>query len=717
MKKALSFLLILVFFLSTYLFAGLLEEYKFDTLLYKDRSAVAFNFSDYEEDANELLQQAAREYNVSISKYVFIDPETARIFTTDVTLNNRINLLEGIFPEQGSKQFITTEETSNNSSGYFQSGNRNVSLDVYHLESQRQAAASGIYYLEGDRTESIMQVIAYMESNGVFAEVMELHISPVVIEEPLAFSLTPLAIFLTALGIVAFYFMNRSGEIILLKVNGYSYRKVVFTYAKKLAPALLIAAVIGYSLFNAASFLVNGYVTNFLSLLGYYLILFAIVVSMILLFSSLLLVFFYFFVNNYQALKGKKPYSALMAISFVLKTGFLLAVLFSLAQLNSTHSSLKEYQNNLQIWDQTENLYRTNLMSTGSVSLETEYEQNQNLKNVYSDLNERLNGFIMDASNYELMGDGRYLYEANTEGERTETNPSGKTITINENYLNYNPIEAVEGTVENQFIDEEKTLNLLVPQSLERYEEEIKDNFQNYFYFQAVEVENIYNEARNSEENTTPLEAYNIEIIYVKDGQKYFTFNPEYEGSSEYYVENPIAIVDNGQFDSSYYMSYLSRIYYFFTEDENPLGELDTIAAENNASAQINSIESIYDTYGQTIQQLITTQYFLLVAIILLFIGVFTMSIYYTLCYFYKNSMKILMQKIHGFTLLKSHKYLFLLHLFVYILLLIVAVSLEQSLLFIILLLGLLLDTLLTVFLSKRYEKIMHVKLKKEGQL
>ncbi len=171
------------------------------------------------------------------------------------------------------------------------------------------------------------------------------------------------------------------------------------------------------------------------------------------------------------------------------------------------------------MWEKTENLYQTvtTYIGQNQASAHVEDKQNQAVKKAYQVLNKQADGFLMDPSNYDEVNEGVYTYDLNTEGEDVRTNPLGKTITINLNYLSYNPIESEQGSIREQWINDENVLNLLVPVSLREKESEIKDNFISHFYFQKVEVENIYREGKGKPLNQMTKEDLDVHIIYVKD--------------------------------------------------------------------------------------------------------------------------------------------------------------------------------------------------------
>ena len=375
-------------------------------------------------------------------------------------------------------------------------------------------------------------------------------------------------------------------------------------------------------------------------------VLFLVAVSLSVLFfagySALLIRSMYASRDEYEGLKGKKPYKLLMGASLLLNLVFLAFFVGALSFLQDTNKELARFEENLSVWEKTENLYQTVTTYIGQdqVSEHVQDEQNQAVKKAYQDLNKKVDGFLMDASNYSEVDEGVYTYDLNTkEGEDVRTNPGGKTITINLNYLAHNPIESEQGSIREQLIDDENVLNLLVPVSLREKESEIKEKFISHFYFQKVEVENIYREGKGEPLNKMKKEDLDVHIIYVKDNQSYFTFNPNEKGEGDYFIHDPIAIIDNASFDASFYMSYLGSSYYFYSDEDDPMQRISPIAAAHDAST-LQRVESVYDAYGKMIQELSVTRVFLLLVIAALGIAALSVSLYYTLCYFHKNKLK-----------------------------------------------------------------------------
>jgi putative ABC transport system permease protein len=657
MRKVMAALVTLLLVLLLFLSSKVVEQYQFHQLLYDGRTGMMLNFDDFKrkENPNGFIEKVAKDSEVGIAKYSYKDSKHIQVFTTDPTLGGRIRLAEGSYPAARSGEFISTKTTDTSAQvGRFTSGESQIMINLFLLDHQKQASPNGVYYFDTKDQDKIQQIIQWFAEEQVTTEIMDVTFQPLVAVETMIKTsaivmLAMFALFLSILGAMTFEIVHKKREILVMKLHGYTWRATVWGQWRKWLPAFSTAVAFSYlSFFSYRMF--AGDPLNFLPMT----LLFLVAVSLCALVfagtSGLLIRWMYHSRDEYEGLKGKKPYQLLMSVSFILTIVFLVFSVGALSFLQHTNERIARFEENLSIWEKTENLYRTVISYIGqnNVRAQVADQQNQAVKKAYQELNEKVDGFLMDSSNYHEVADGVYAYDLNTkEGEDVRTNPSGKTITINENYLSYNPIESEHGSIRNQLKKDENVLNLLVPVSLREKETEIKENFISHFYFQKVEVENIYREDKGEPLNTMTKADLDVNIIYVKDNQSYFTFNPYEEGEGDYFIRDPIAIIDQASIDASYYMSYLGRSYYFYSDEEDPLQTFRPIAAANNASA-LQRVESVYDAYGKTIQELSATRAALITVIAALSIAALSVSLYYTLCFFHKNKLKLFVQHIHG---------------------------------------------------------------------
>ncbi|MTN18854.1 hypothetical protein GMB23_11975, partial [Turicibacter sanguinis] len=244
--------------------------------------------------------------------------------------------------------------------------------------------------------------------------------------------------------------------------------------------------------------------------------------------TSLILINIYLYRYSVNTMiKGNKPfYSMLIFINFILKVSFLLIFSQSLVQCIDVSKELIEAKQSYAQWDKTENIFRINVQYTGLESTRDQREIDYYNK-ATKFLNELINqnGFLLDTYNF-MPGENGYIYENNYFSNiPPEIAPNGRRITISESYLIYNPIETVEGVnVLERIENEPYTLNLLVPVQFQKFEDKIISIYKDEFFFRVVEVDNSYRQMLNQLPNKMSKSDVNINIIYVKDNQSYFTY-------------------------------------------------------------------------------------------------------------------------------------------------------------------------------------------------
>lgn len=182
-------------------------------------------------------------------------------------------------------------------------------------------------------------------------------------------------------------------------------------------------------------------------------------------------------------------------------------------------------------------------------------------------LEEHLGAFVMNAYNFQdVDGDGTPLYTLNGMDYPEEIDPNGRTVEISPGYLKANPIEAANGQpIEDQLVLDSLTLNLLVPEKFRDQESDIIKAHRARFYFQKVTAENTYNRDAGFKDRLDLSENdLAVNIIYVKDGQSYFTFREDCAADTDHRIIDPIAQVYTGNTHCNYAHSNLSQWTYFY---------------------------------------------------------------------------------------------------------------------------------------------------------
>lgn len=362
--------------------------------------------------------------------------------------------------------------------------------------------------------------------------------------------------------------------------------------------------------------------------------------------SMLVLIFEIIYGKMTEMLKGKKPYKIILVFHIFLKGIFLMGMIVGCLSLYIQIRYLKIEQGNLDIWKKAESVYSVGLNYVGE-SRSSEVK----LKEFYN-LMEQNGGFLIDAQNYELVDGENHLYDINAPGEESYYDPYGRAITVNENYLELNPI-SINGnmaSVVEKINHDDKVRNILVPENLKNYEKEIRTRFLQDFYFQKVEVENIYNEKLQKPMNDLSLEELSLNIIYIDEGQTYFPYvNLEVQNGCR--IMNPIVVVETGNIDASYYTSYLSRCMFFKYEGMNAFDYMLPFIEKSNTTSEIQNVTSVYNNHGEEIYNLTVRRNYLITALFVTIIMFFTSNYLIISSFFQEKKYQIYIKKVFGFSL------------------------------------------------------------------
>ena len=217
-------------------------------------------------------------------------------------------------------------------------------------------------------------------------------------------------------------------------------------------------------------------------------------------------------------------------------------------------------------------IYTTQVQYTGEDDPVQYLEIAARSAHLLAELEDKAGAFVADFYNYQAMDDaGTPLYTMNGMQFAEEIDPNGHCIRVSRNYFAHNPIETADGSnLTEQFIYDNLTLNLLVPEKYRDMEEDIAAAHRDRFYFEKVEAENSYNqEAGISDRMNIAKEDLKINIIYVKDGQDYFSFRSDCAPQTGCHVEDPVVQIYTGNIHCNYAHSFMSQWVYIPSEAES----------------------------------------------------------------------------------------------------------------------------------------------------
>ena len=217
-------------------------------------------------------------------------------------------------------------------------------------------------------------------------------------------------------------------------------------------------------------------------------------------------------------------------------------------------------------------IYTTQVQYTGEDDPVQYLEIAARSAHLLAELEDKAGAFVADFYNYQAMDDaGTPLYTMNGMQFAEEIDPNRHCIRVSRNYFAHNPIETADGSnLMEQFVYDDLTLNLLVPEKYQDMEEDIVAAHRERFYFEKVEAENSYNqEAGISDRMNIAKEDLKINIIYVKDGQDYFSFRSDCAPQTGCHVEDPIVQIYTGNIHCNYAHSFMSQWVYIPSEAES----------------------------------------------------------------------------------------------------------------------------------------------------
>lgn len=275
----------------------------------------------------------------------------------------------------------------------------------------------------------------------------------------------------------------------------------------------------------------------------------------------------------------------------ILEWTALLVALFALAGCAEKEAAEPKWE---------ESLYRTVVYNSGEDESDAKYlEIAQRSQKLLALLEEKAGAFVMDAYNYQTVDDeGTSLYAMNNPEVPIEIAPAGMSVQVSREYFKWNPIETADGSeLAKQIVLDDLTLNLLVPEQYRDMEQEILAAWREYFYFEKVEAENDYNERAGEKEQLDIAEdQLMVNIIYVKDGQRYFTYRSDCASADGNWITAPLVQIYTGNIHCNYAHSFLTQWTYIPSEagsPENAYKEIAPYILECGAQESLKELRSL----------------------------------------------------------------------------------------------------------------------------
>ena len=607
-----------------------------DKLLY-DKTTVSFKIytGKYLSDILAKIDEFSETNNVEIAQYSFLSSNKTDIYSTMQEIYSEVLSIPNSFSDRKIK--------------------------VHDFEEILNVGFKNLLYID-TKDEGIIQ-----KFSNELKEDCEIQYSLPSINENTRFIYTNInflpvfTLFCFLFILILFFYYSRNGkEFAICRLWGYTYIQTYymlnrFIYIPLFLPLVLNGLLAGGIIFKF------GFSNPLLQVVYKVIQLNIIIIFLLILLSVIVFLFSFTAVDNNR----RQIMSRAMIISNILRFLLLFLILLFINNSFEKKKELDKNLDNLMSWSDTKNLfYLREIYSPFNYSdLAVEDVLNNKILKVYQDLSDLDKVFIISTRNFERSNtdddnyDYTYLYDL--ENEEDLYSPYGRNIVVDRNYLKRHEIKSVNGKNVVDMIDTDgDVLNILVPQKYKKYEGVIEDSFKEWFYFQRVTVTNMYRMAGNKTEIHKELDDLNINIIYIENNQKYFTYNP-YTGDNMNIIEDTIVTVYTENIDNSNLGSYVYRGVFVESEDEySVLKEIRSITEKYGAN-ELNSVASVYDEKGEEIQYLKDKmgQLILNTIIIFLFLIMFMMVITY---FYYKLFFReIIIKSLYGSPFMYIYRSLF----------------------------------------------------------
>ena len=676
MKKILAILFVFVGVLFFHFSLEIEDSFSADRWFFHNTAQIMIVHETYlpEEELLAHIQHMQEAHGVYIARVIWQNAaRNISVFTTDTTMGGTVSLKYGHFPAPMSTDYIASRPMggSGQVGEFYHFNTQGREMQIFPMDALGGFSGfSGRFVLGTADEEIILEIIEYLDSVFVGTVRLDRIFGPMEYTALFLWTVGNFFSLFFLIGIIAIllffafmrYIVMQSKRNAVMKLFGYSRWKMMVWHMRELWP-LCAVSVLLTSLYIVCVLAIQGNMFFWqIFIRG------TIVLHIALFFISLLLIYGATAVqlrcyNTPQILKGEKPFRALSILHIFLKYLTLVFFLFALLFVQREEALLEEKQQANALWQSAQHVYATTVRFIGDMQdLQSIRPQEQRAKLVYRDLVENLELFMINASNFMQMSDGRYLFEWNLElPQNSVYSPAGRRIDVNENFLRRHPVYTQDGIlVTEEFIWDPFVVNILVPITFAEYEDRIEEEFLEFFYFRKVEVSNIYNNAFGLPPGDIAKSDLRVNIIYVPEGMYYFTYNFNAAVSSGNQIRDPIVFVETFNVDASFYYAWLSNYAFFESLSIDPANDIRPFVAAQSMTSVLDSVRSLHVLREIELETLETNLDGLRFARLVLF-AIFIFSIFlFFACHYAQNQHSIYIKRILGHSLGRINAWLLL---------------------------------------------------------
>lgn len=502
-------------------------------------------------------------------------------------------------------------------SGFYRLNAANVNNEITFmnfLDAEDYNFTSDIFYVRNEDCETITNAITNI---GYSVEIKQSTLISAKYSI-IIFAGIPTILFLASF---VFYGLSNGKVNVLKKMDGFRNIDILKDDIRKTGEPFLIVFAIITIIMAIASILEYKYAFAecMIFWLGY-----MILGLILLIVGYILLSFIITTQNKAESIKGKAPQRGIYIIALMLKSCFIIFIVFFLSiAIRNVILANNVYKTSEKLAQKIEGyvsipIYELNQSSEG---LEGNYLE------FYNSTVDKYNGILIESRNYELdIVSGKTMCEEFGQD----------SITINSNYLEFNPIYDENGNkiTSDALIDGK--LTVLVPKSKED------------------KTQNVIEQCKLAYETDTNI------IYYDQTKTKIYSYNAGGLESSDGEIPEPIVYIGNESIiNETFIYNFITGDYYFIKpETSDPYVELLPLLEKLGISETTTKLIYVSDTFKEEINNWLMMLKIYATQSILLFIGLFSIIIFTSklYCENYKNRISIyLLEGISLLTCIKSH--------------------------------------------------------------
>lgn len=638
MKKILSILctalLLIIFLVAFYIY----DYNLYENALFTNKTVISVVCYDEtsEVDIHKQINTLCKDYNIAFSKYVFLDRENISIYTTNSLAYETIY--------NGKYQQVALPLN-------------NKTIKIMPLEKMNESTSyDGLFYIHTiDQTvvnSIITQFNKYIGKTEIYASYeSKANVWSFLLLEN-KFYIPVLILFAVCSSITLFVIIkiaiSESKTIAILRIHGLSSIRIwVYMIRKYYSSALA-----GFLLSTSAIIIINMLKESW-RFFSVFLLL--NIISCLIMYGLCSVLFFIVILiiekkhHITEIIKGNVISRGFLCLQLILKYVLLTFAVILIISLSNYQDRINTYMSSDESWFQTENIYRIKSKFVTN-DLTDKRKLELKAKELFHDLEKSTNAFLINTRNFDKLSTNQLVWEANAQTALYSS--SGKSITINLNYLMLHPVLDINGNnVISQIILDENVRNILVPASMKNKEPDICKGFLEDFRFQKIDVQKIYEREIGEKAPLVKENDLRINLIYVKDGNKYFSYNKNIMPEDGNLIADPFVIVDTGNVDPSFYFSWLTNSVFFESHKTEPFLEINHTISQYNLLSAFDAVEAIYDTRADEIQSLAEaktmTTFVITMVLILLVFFIYLLSDFY----FEQYKYEIFVKYISGYSL------------------------------------------------------------------